>query len=101
MDETVNQLFNTIFKRLDELERKINSIPRVRMASQGQIDYIKGLGGKIWSGITFAEASDLIDKLKKGKETPTEMQTETQTETPESPTEEQLKELNDEESSIL
>lgn len=71
-----------MIKRIEALENKINHIngindtnhtnnsqTRPGMATEGQLNFIKGLKGKPWPEMTKQEASDYINKLKAIKDT--------------------------------
>lgn len=85
MDKITEELFTSLIKRLEIAEEEIRkikeSVPTKKpvvgtqkterkpgMASQGQIDFIIGLGGNPWPEMTTKEASDEITKLKAIKE---------------------------------
>ena len=78
MDKIVEEVLTSLIKRIEALEEKIiNLVPTKKESigtkghrgdiTPGQIDFIIGLGGNIWEGMTSREASDYIDELKTNK----------------------------------
>lgn len=86
MDKITEELFTSLIKRVDKIEERVNYIysnlnknksenkriskNKPGMATQGQIDFIIGLGGDPLEDMTSKEASDYIDKLKENKKYP-------------------------------
>ena len=77
MEKITEELFTSIIKRLEIVEEKLNNTGNTShtnhtgntkgMASQKQIDFIVGLGGDAWEGMTSKEASEVIEDLKNKK----------------------------------
>ena len=77
MDKIIEEVITRIIERIEKIEEKIkNWVPtqntklgtKPGMASQGQLNFIKGLGGIPNPNMTSGEASDYINKLKEMKE---------------------------------
>ena len=77
--EIIEEALKSIISRLDKLEFQNSKLsipdnqgffPEVKnsnSATNGQVNYIKGLGGQAHKGITKQEAGRLIDELLKDK----------------------------------
>ena len=72
IDKITEELFTALIRRIERLEEKVgqtqNNAPQsIGMATKGQLDYIKGLGGEIRLDMTKTEAGECIEELLKKK----------------------------------
>jgi len=75
MDKITEEVLTSLIKRIELLEEKVREKTPKKVftpghkggVTPGQIDFIIGLGGNIWEGMTSREASEYIDELKSNK----------------------------------
>jgi len=72
MDKITEEVITNLIKRVEALEQEKRVTPSqtqrgIPQATIGQINYVRGLGGNPWPGMTKKEASQLIDSLQKRK----------------------------------
>ena len=74
MDRIVEEILTNLIKRVEALENSKKADVPIKEpqnkhweASEGQLDYIKGLGGTPEKTLTKKEAAKYIDELKRSK----------------------------------
>lgn len=77
IDKITEEVITSLIRRIEILEAKVNKSNtsntnknKPGMATQKQIDFIKGLGGNTWKDMTSKDAGELIDKLLAKKNNP-------------------------------
>jgi hypothetical protein len=79
MDKIVEEVLTNLIKRVEALEGLVptkkaevgTKYPEKKgMVTEGQLNFIRGLGGEVWPDMTSKEASEYIDKLKAKKSVP-------------------------------
>lgn len=84
IDKITEEVLTSLIKRIERLEEGVptkkaeigtQKYPEKRgMVTEGQLNFIKGLGGEPWPDMTSKEASEYIDKLKAKKNSVPEKQ---------------------------
>lgn len=76
MDKITEEVITALIRRIEKLEEEVyktkkqnppiynSNTSRPGMATEGQLNFIKGLGGHPWPDMTKYEASKEINKLK-------------------------------------
>ena len=76
IDPITEEVITGLIRRIRILEEKVDGKPQVQtrapsngqLATPGQINYLKGLGGNPWNGMTKKDATVLIGKLVEEKQ---------------------------------
>lgn len=82
IDKITEEVLTSLINKLEKFDERLKALENGRippksqtnhgvksgMATENQLNYIKGLGGDPWPEITKQEAGELIEELKKEKE---------------------------------